>query len=39
MTATGQFVDDLSFSGRAVQGPIIVAPIGSLDGVLGLDFF
>ena len=38
MAATGQFVGDLSLSGLAVQGPLIVAPIGSLDGVLGLDF-
>ena len=36
--AAGQVDGELGLGGLLVHGPIIVAPIGSLQGVIGLDF-
>lgn len=37
MDATGDFIGDLQLSGLHFSGPLVVAPIGTLEGVIGLD--
>ena len=37
MAASGEFFGEINLSGLAVEGPLVVAPIGTLDGVIGLD--